>query len=50
MAKPIKETPSLRGKDAKVFVAKMNQNKNDKASREEYEKVMANYRKLSLKA
>jgi len=49
MAKPIKETPFLRGKDAENFVAKINENKHQKASREEYDRVMANYRKIELK-
>lgn len=31
MAKPIKETPILRGKDAASFIAKIEKNKNRKA-------------------
>jgi len=49
MAKPIKETPFLRGKDAETFVAKINKNKDVKAPREEYDRVMANYRKIEFK-
>lgn len=46
MAKPIKETPFLRGKDAKKFVAKMNASATHKAPREDYDRVMSNYRKI----
>lgn len=46
MAKPIKETPFLRGKDAKKFVARMNESQTQKATKEEYTRVMSNYRKI----
>jgi hypothetical protein len=46
MAKPIKETPFLRGKDAKKFVEKMNESRTQKVPKEEYDRVMSNYRKI----
>jgi len=50
MAKPIKETPILCGKDSKVFSAKIAQNKEQPAPKEEYERIMANYRKVRREA
>ena len=50
MAKPIKETPFLRGKDAREFAVKIARAKDMKAPREEYERVMANYKKLKVKS
>lgn len=41
MAKPIKETPILKGKDAKVFIEKM-LNKHDKISKERFEEMQNN--------
>jgi hypothetical protein len=49
MAKPIKETPILCGKDSQIFSEKIAQNKTKTASQEEYDRVMANYRKMKLK-
>jgi hypothetical protein len=49
MAKPIKETPFLSGKDAEKFVTKIQQNNQQKASKAEYDKVMQNYRKIEFK-
>jgi len=46
MSTPIKETPILRGKDARKFVDKIARNEREPAPREEYERVMANYRKI----
>ena len=46
MAKPIKETPILCGKDSKTFSEKIARNKEQPASKEEYDRVMANYRKV----
>ena len=44
MAKPIKETPFLSGKDAKIFVE---ENINvHKVSKEEKEKIMRSYKAL----
>ncbi len=50
MAKPIAETPILYGKDAETFLKKIAQNKEQPAPREEYDRVMANYRKVKFKA
>jgi hypothetical protein len=50
MAKPIKETPILYGKDSKVFSAKIAQNKKTVAPKEEYERIMTNYRKIKAEA
>lgn len=46
MAKPIKETPILHGKDAKRFVAKMIYDDKNRASDAEYNRVICNYQKL----
>lgn len=46
MSTPIKETPILRGKDARRFVEKIRRNEQEPAPREEYDRVMANYRKV----
>jgi len=46
MAKPIKETPILRGRDSQVFSEKIARNKEQKAPQEEYERIMANYQKI----
>lgn len=49
MAKPIKETPILYGKDADLFSKKITQNETNKAPRTEYDRVMNNYYKLKQK-
>jgi hypothetical protein len=49
LAKPIKETPFLAGKDAKIFAEKINRNKDRKASKEEYDKLMSVYLKMKDK-
>lgn len=46
MSIPIKETPILRGKDAKRFVEKIRRNERESAPREEYDRMMENYRKV----
>jgi len=51
MAKPIKETPHLTGKDAERFRANIFKNETDpttRVSREERERVKESYRKLKL--
>ena len=50
MAKPIKETPILRSKDAEVFSRKIAENETKRASKAEYERVMNNYNKTKNKA
>ncbi len=49
MAKPIKETPILTSKDSERFAQLIEENKNSRASKKEYERVMANYQKLKVK-
>lgn len=44
MAKPIEETPILRGKDAENFIKRMQEN--HKVSKEEYDKIMSTYERL----
>ena len=44
MAKPIKETPILKGKDAKKFIQQHNAKSNSKASRLERDRIMRNYK------
>lgn len=46
MAKPIKETPVLSGKDTKKFFEKMEEAKSIKLSKEEAAKIKENYSKL----
>lgn len=46
MAKPIKETPVLYGKDAKRFKDRIDKNKSITAPKEEYERIMSNYIRL----
>ncbi|OPY00296.1 MAG: hypothetical protein A4E60_02385 [Syntrophorhabdus sp. PtaB.Bin047] len=46
MATIIKETPVLHGKDARRFVEKIRRNEREPAPREEYDRMMANYRKV----
>jgi len=46
MAKEIKETHILYGKDAKKFLENIKANENKKLSKEEYEIMHANYLKL----
>lgn len=47
MAKPIKETPVLEGKDAKAFLQKMEEAKSVKLTKEEETKIRENFSKLS---
>lgn len=44
MAKPIEETPILRGKDAENFMKRMKEN--HKVSKEEYDEIMRTYERL----
>ena len=44
MAKPIEETPILRGKDAENFLKRMKEN--HKVSKEEYDEIMRTYERL----
>ncbi|MFM9908695.1 MAG: hypothetical protein ACKVOW_05085 [Chitinophagaceae bacterium] len=46
MAKPIKETPVLKGKDAQRFIKKMNQASSVKISAEQIAKIKANFSRL----
>jgi len=48
MSTPIKKTPVLHGKDATKFVEKITRNEREPAPREEYERVMANCRKVKI--
>ncbi len=49
MAKPIKETPVLSGKDAERFARIISENKEKRASKSEYDRIMSNYNKLKNK-
>lgn len=46
MAKPIKETPTLTGKDAKKFLERMKNTQENKVSQEEKERIRNNFAKL----
>lgn len=43
MAKPIKETPILRGKDAKKFIDEQNATKDSIAIKREKERILKNF-------
>ena len=47
MAKPIKETPFLTGKDAKKFLERMEYAETNKISEEEREKIRSDFAKLN---
>ena len=47
MAKPIKETPVLTGRDAKIFNDKMDASKNTTIQKEERERIKFNFKALS---
>jgi len=49
MAKQIKETPILSGRNAKRFTKIIEKNKEKQASKSEYDRVMNNYNKLKAK-
>jgi hypothetical protein len=49
MAKPIKDTPVLYGKDAQRFEDKIRQNIDNRASKSEYNRVMSVYNKMKEK-
>ena len=46
MAKPIKETPVLRGKDAQRFSEEVRANEKKKIAKTEYKKAIADYKEL----
>lgn len=46
MAKPIKETPTLYGKDAKRFSDKIRENETRCVSKAESKRVLDNYNKI----
>jgi hypothetical protein len=46
MARPIRETPVLRGKEAKEFLRQMEENKNKKTTPEELARIKESAEKL----
>lgn len=46
MARPIKETPTLYGKDAERFTKKIKENETKKVSSSEYKRAMENFKKI----
>lgn len=46
MAKPIKETPVLYGKDSDRFLKEVRENENKKISETEYKKAVSTYEKI----
>ncbi|MEN8263953.1 MAG: hypothetical protein ABFR82_10845 [Nitrospirota bacterium] len=48
MAKSIKETPTLIGKDAQRFSEKMKKNEKRRVTSAEYNRVKSNYNKVKL--
>jgi hypothetical protein len=47
MAKPIKETPVLKGKDAKLFIKNMTASETQKIDLVARERIKSNYNKLN---
>ena len=47
MARPIKETPVLTGKDAIVFIERMQKQKSKRISKVDRERIKANFDKLN---
>jgi hypothetical protein len=48
MARPVKETPVLKGKDAKRFKEEIKENETRKVSASEYERAIATYQSVKL--
>ena len=48
MAIPVKETPVLKGKDARAFEEKIKQNEQRKIPTEEYERAVAFFRSVKV--
>lgn len=46
MAKPIKETPILYGKDSDRFLKEVKENENKKVPAKEYKKAVSSYKKI----
>jgi hypothetical protein len=49
MAKPIKETPILRGKEAKHFFAKIRRNETKKISEKDYKRAVSIFERVKEK-
>lgn len=47
MAKPIKETPVLKGNDARVFIEKIQKNSDNRNTPKENIRILTNYNKLN---
>lgn len=47
MTRPIKDTPTLKGKDAKRFSADIKANEGRKVNEADYNKMMASYMKIN---
>ena len=50
MAKPIKETPVLYGKDSDRFLKEVKDNENKKVSQEDYDRALEIYNKVIKKS
>lgn len=48
MAKPIKETPILRGKDAQKFIEQHSKTKNEAVLKREAQRIMQNYNRFKV--
>jgi hypothetical protein len=49
MAKPIKETPILRGKEAEQFFDRIHKNESKKVSTKEYRRAISIFEKVTAK-
>lgn len=47
MAKPIKETPILRGKDAEIFLREIQKNEQRKISTKELRQISKSYERIA---
>lgn len=50
MARPIKDTPILSGKDSKRFLKKIKANEGKKVAKKDYNRAMKTYKKMSKTA
>jgi len=47
MARPVKETPILRGKDAEAFARAIKDNETKKVPRQDYERALATFERVT---
>lgn len=50
MARPIKDTPVLSGKDSERFLKKARENESKKVPKKDYDRAMKTYKKMAKSA